>query len=178
MEIFIVGMILIALFHFIYDGILLPSIHLDLRFRLFALRDELRDLKMQYRDSIDDEVYQIIQSSINNAVNILPQINVSMLIKTQKLVEIDKNLKEKIRKNDRKIEECAVKECKVIRQKSLRCLTYAFFANGGAWFLYLIPIFYTLFVVKKLTLTMKELIVIPENDINKKLLKDVGAVLA
>ena len=63
--------------HFIYESIILPSIRLSLRFKLFALRDQLRRMVMQ--GTASDEVFRIQQSSINNAINMLSWADQAMI---------------------------------------------------------------------------------------------------
>jgi hypothetical protein len=50
----IVILISLAALHFVYESILAPSLRLSLRFTLFALRDEVRQLKIDCASSLSD----------------------------------------------------------------------------------------------------------------------------
>lgn len=70
-------MFFLALVHFIYESILAPSWRLRLRFRLFALRDELRALKGECRGLLDDEHFAYLQDSINTMIAMLHRYDVA-----------------------------------------------------------------------------------------------------
>ena len=61
----ILVLLALAVFHFVYESILAPSLRLSLRFRLFALRDEARQLKIECVDSLNDAHCVFLQASIN-----------------------------------------------------------------------------------------------------------------
>jgi hypothetical protein len=46
----------LTVFHFVYESILAPSFRLSLRFRLFVLGDEVRKLKIECAESLNDEL--------------------------------------------------------------------------------------------------------------------------
>jgi len=56
MEIAIIVLAGLAVYHFVYEGILAPSFRLKLRFELFELRDELRKLKISHAEDLRDEI--------------------------------------------------------------------------------------------------------------------------
>jgi hypothetical protein len=66
-------LMILAVAHFIYNGIILPMIRFSLRVHLFKLRDQLRNLKIRYDVEISDEVFNLVQASINNTTKLLPQ---------------------------------------------------------------------------------------------------------
>ncbi len=65
----------LAIIHFIYEGIIAPSMRLHYRYRLFTLRDELRFLKATHKDELPDEVFILLQNILNNSITLLHRVN-------------------------------------------------------------------------------------------------------
>lgn len=62
-----------AIYHFVYESIIAPNVRLELRFELFKLRDELRNIKLNRELSKEDnEVFSILDETICVAINRLP----------------------------------------------------------------------------------------------------------
>jgi hypothetical protein len=55
MTIAIIVLMALAVFHFVYESIWAPSFRLSLRFRLFVMRDEVRQLKIECAETLGDE---------------------------------------------------------------------------------------------------------------------------
>src|SRR5262245_60473492 len=83
------AMLLLALFHFIYESILAPSLRLSLRHNLFGLRDELRRLKVQYGDAFDDTHFLYLQGSINTMIAMIPRYDLATLYYAQRAYKRD-----------------------------------------------------------------------------------------
>jgi hypothetical protein len=64
----ILYLIALAALHFVYESILAPSFRLSLRFKLFVLRDEVRQLKIDCASSLNDRHFDFLQDSINNLI--------------------------------------------------------------------------------------------------------------
>ncbi len=68
----------LAILHFIYEGIILPSIRLNLRYKLFVLRDELRSLRHEvaivvgFFQKIFSLVKDIVSLSENDLHKLMP----------------------------------------------------------------------------------------------------------
>jgi hypothetical protein len=72
----IIVLLALAVFHFVHESILAPSFRLSLRFRLFVLRDEVRQLKIECAESLNDEHFVFLQDSINGLISIRYGISV------------------------------------------------------------------------------------------------------
>lgn len=164
-------LLLLALFHYIYESALLPSIRLNYRYRLFSLRDELRRLKFENRDLIDDRLYNYLQTSVNVTVNILHRIDLGMVLKTHKRYEEDKEFHQRIERRrkliDDLLQKCEVSEIVEVRKKYLRTLEYVFFANTGALYIYLVPIAILLACLDKLKSFIKDVSTIREREVDE-----------
>jgi hypothetical protein len=77
MTILLSVMMLLTLAHFIYESIVAPSLRLKIRYDLFALRDELRFLKIKRGSSLDDKHYVYLQDSINTMISHLARYDIA-----------------------------------------------------------------------------------------------------
>lgn len=163
MNYFIEAVIFLALWHFVYDGIILPSLRLMLRSRLFKIRDKLRMHKIKSGSRINVSAFNIVHSGINNLINRLPYLD--WKIKRDIAQEIERNpeLLHKLNKRIEAINSCEDEELKKIFKKANSVVRLAFAANAGAWFIYLIPVVILYASIKKLTFIAKEFIVLPES---------------
>lgn len=135
----IIGGVL-AMLHFIYEGIVMPSIRLSIRHRFFALRDQLRDLKFEHGDDIGDYVFNMIDEGLSNNISNLHNINFYVIGKINNHIDADESLRSFIVGRMKLIEDCKVDEVKKITSKSRQYLLNAALVNSGAWFVYLLPI--------------------------------------
>jgi hypothetical protein len=76
----IVILLALAVFHFAYEAILAPSLRLSLRFRLFVLRDEVRRLKIECLESLNDNHFVFLQGSINGLISMLHRVDMALLV--------------------------------------------------------------------------------------------------
>lgn len=169
MNCFAIGILVFAFFaiiHVMYDRILLPSIRMHFRFKLFALRDDLRMKKLVHGNSITDELYASMEGSINNAIKLLPVINVHMMVTSQEKLASNEELKELIERRRKLLEECPVEEIRSIRANLLRETALIFAFNSGMWFMYLLPVGIAMVFLGRLKLAIKKLIYMPAPEID------------
>jgi hypothetical protein len=132
-------LIITAIFHFTYEGIILPSLRLKLRYQLFGLRDKLRRLKLSEGDKINAEIYHLIQNGIHTTINLLPFATVSLLSKTIDEIRSNADLREKVRERSALIENCQIDELKSIFSDSKDIMAKAFVINSAPLIIYFIP---------------------------------------
>jgi hypothetical protein len=141
---------LLSVYHFIYDSILLPSLRLDLRYRLFVNRDKLVKLKILHNDKISDDIFNSLYSSINGALNRLPYLSVSLYLDAKKEFESNEQLRNKVEKRIQLINSCPIEEIRKISNATSNITFFAFALNTGSWILYLLPILILVYVVKQI----------------------------
>jgi len=159
-------LVALSLFSYIYDGIILPSIRMNLRFELFKLRDEVRTVSLEHKKEIDREVH-LLQDNINIAVNLLHQLNVDFLFKAQRVFEENRSLQKKVSERVTLIEECSVEDIRRIKKRVTKVVRYAFFANSGSLFLFLLPAIITFALMSQLKYLIKEIVSTPEHEMIK-----------
>lgn len=129
-----------VVFHFIYEGILAPSLRFELRMQLFKTRDEIRYLKLQYPEEFDGELYDFIQDGLNKQLKLLPNINIVGLVHAFQRVKNNPELEQAYRALEAKVNECSVDGVKQLYEEGMpRIFGLAFIANSGGWIVYAIP---------------------------------------
>ena len=161
MSTFIIVIAIFAIMHSIYDGIVLPSIRMHLRNRLFILRDEIRKVRGSGLKGQDEKAFWLVHDGINNLLNKLSFLTVERKAKIERAYNTDTELQKKINSRIEIIENCDNEELKNIFHKSNDIIEKAFIANAGGWFIYLVPIALLFLSIKKLSLLASELIVTP-----------------
>jgi hypothetical protein len=140
MEILIFTLCFIAAYHFIYEGILAPSFRLELRFELFRLRDEVRQLKIESSDALLDKHFNYLQDSINALISFLYKFDFATLLLAEAESRRNPAFKKRVEERARILDDCNIQRARDIRKKSLVIAAKALVINSGACILYLIPI--------------------------------------
>ena len=136
----IASVLLLAVFHFVYESIIAPSMRLELKHRLFALRDRLRRLKLAARDDLDDRHFHYLQDSINGLIRALDHLDLALLHRLRSARLHDATLTSRVDSRSRILDECRIPEAVEIRGKTFRIAIEALAVNSGAWIVYLVPL--------------------------------------
>jgi len=140
----------LAAYHFIYEGIVAPSLRIKFRNKLFYLRDALRMLKIERSGALNDSVFNEMQEAINHALNLQHKITILGIISYVIHLEKDPALKASVQRRLNNIEKCDIHEFKVIDTTLSTIFFKITLVNSGAWALYVIPLFMTLFVIGRI----------------------------
>jgi hypothetical protein len=135
---------IVAMCHFIYESILAPSFRLRLRFKLFELRDELRNLKIDCQGSLDNKHFNFLQDSINSLIFVLFRVDMSLFISAQNSYQNDKEFRRNADERANILDDCQIAAAREIRRKSLWVLLLALIVNSGMLVVLSLPV--TLFV--------------------------------
>ena len=158
MEYVLFSIFILAFYHFIYESILLPSFRLNIRFRLFKLRDELRNLKIEDHD-IDEFMYDHLEVSINDKIRLLHTFS--------KDLKNNKSLAKKVSELTKRLEECQSEKMQRIRYKIMKYTTLALAVNSGGWFIYMIPIILGILLWNSIKALIKSTVFIPQKQIKQ-----------
>jgi hypothetical protein len=161
MATWIIILIGLALIHFVYEGILLPSIRLGLRDRLFHLRDELRALKIRQPEKFDGAAFDIVHDGINNYLNRLPQLTISFQNQFRRFFDANESFREQLKARRQIVDASPNEELKQIVKRADAVLQEALIANSAAWFVYLIPIIVFAVTLHATTSQVKALLSVP-----------------
>lgn len=163
--------ILLIIVHFVYDKIILPSVHLNLKNELFALRDEIRGLMIKEGYDETDEAFIFVHDGINASISRLVDVNLIYLIRFSMDLGEDKDLKREINERINQIHQSDSQQLLSIFQRANSVVEKAFVANIGAWLFYLIPLAVLALILKKLHQLAMELLVVPQGYIGSVVCK-------
>jgi hypothetical protein len=128
----IVILIALAALHFVYESILAPSFRLSLRFRLFILRDEVRQLKIDCADSLSDNHFDFLQDSINNLITNLNRFDMATFLGVELESKKDPSFLKSAQERSRMLDDCSIPRAREIRRQSFRIISAAIVINSGA----------------------------------------------
>lgn len=156
----VIAVILIVSFHFIYDGIILPSIRLHFRNELFSLRDKLRSIEINGGVTKEDEIsFSIVESSVNNSIKKLHAFNFVNLNKASKIEGIQEKATERLKV----ISNSKNKEILNIFSQASEVTFHVFIANMGGWAIYILPIALLFRYLNKVREFIKEALLLPSS---------------
>ena len=168
----IVLFLILTIFHFLYEGIIAPSIRLKLKYNLFAIRDQLRALLREPRVSqFSEDVYSHLQSSINNLIKFLPVIDILSIAKAEQKFNEDETLRQEVMRVTRMLEDCKSPDVQEIRSRIRRIFAMAIFVNNGMLMFYSFPIVIlsasAKAFFKKIVSAIQELLYMPESEFGR-----------
>jgi len=165
MAICIIVLAIAAGFHFVYEATLAPSFRQKIRFKLFALRDELRRLKLEQNEELSDDAFRYLEESLNNLLDLLGELSFPMVWEAMEAIVKDKGLQQRIERRRRVLEECSLEAVKRIRRECNELGQFAIVANHGAWMALIIPVLIMIGIAKKVTEWLTTLVLVPEKEI-------------
>lgn len=139
-----------AVWHWVWENIVLPERRHRGRFRLLEMRDEIRDL--MYANSGDAALMQaaeILDVRISNMVAYQRLISFSAMRRIKKDLESNPELRNKVERRIKIVNDC---EHEVIRKIDDDLVTEtlgAVMSNSGAWGIYLVPLLFGFMAINK-----------------------------
>ena len=130
----------LTFFHLILESTILPTFRNEIKYGLFAQRDQLRRLRLKYGDELSDAVYSDIQHSINVLVNILPLLDRSTIDRVNKDLKTNPELEKKVNERVELLNSCKIEEVKDINQKITNYAFTAILVNSISFSIYLTPL--------------------------------------
>ena len=147
-----------AIYHFVYESIIAPNVRLELRFELFKLRDELRNIKLNRELSKEDnEVFSILDETICVAINRLPFFNFSSNYDANKEFENNKSFKDRVLKKASLIDNTTIDDFKKINEKVMKTTFKAFLVNTGGFIFMIMPFLILLIILSIFSSSIKKL---------------------
>jgi hypothetical protein len=161
------ALILLSIVHFAYESIIAPSLRLSLRYKLFALRDEVRELKMVYGSSLADRHFHYVQDSLNALLSVLYRFDLAALMALEHELKHNTELRKRVEVRAVGLDDCAIAEVKLIREKTFRIAVQALIVNNGFWAVCAVPVLAASWGVAKLKRLIRESVSLSESDIQR-----------
>lgn len=164
MKTLILLILFVATFHFVYEGIVAPSLRLKLRNKLFALRDELRNLKVEGLERADEEAFWLVHEGINAYINRLPHLTVYGRHKAMAAYREDAELRARVEKRVEVLTNCKNGSITDVLERVTLVVEEAFIVNMGGTFIYIVPAAMLIATLGSLKALAKSLVLTPEKD--------------
>lgn len=156
MYLLITVLLILAVAHLTYESIVLPTIRLANRYKLFALRDRLRYLTHQHNNKISDQVFEIVDSSINNTLTLLPHFTVSVYLASFKKFSEKSDLTKKSEARMNTVNNCEIEEVRQIANKASSYLFQTLIYNSLALLILSAPIVIIIEIIRSLFREIKK----------------------
>ncbi len=138
-ELLIVAVLVVTIWHYVYEGAIVPAIRIDLRYKMFALRDRLRKAKESAGSEFNDELFSFIDGAISARIRHLPFLNLWIAYFINKEVHKNSELNAAVFRRWEEIGKCPVQEVKNIDRLMARYHLFALLTNSGGWLIFLLP---------------------------------------
>ena len=159
MEYVLFVLTLIAFVHFVYEGIVAPSLRMECRNQLFTQRDALRRLRIERHPESEKAAYEIIHGSINAYLTALSGVTLHYMWRLRRGIRTHKWEKE-TESRLHALQECGP-ELEIIGEEFGRILNRAFLVNSLAWAFYIVPVAAVCFALHLTTRAMTTIIAVP-----------------
>lgn len=138
MDVLIIVFVVMAIFHFIYESVILPSLLLNLKYKFEKLKDELIMMVIEDKDKVSPSDFNYVMFNLDANSNNLKNINFLNMFKVSKFVKANPNYKDE---NDlMTIDDVENKDVKALHSKSIKLCVKAVLYNSGMLIIYLFPI--------------------------------------
>lgn len=154
-------------FHFVYEGIIAPSLQRTLRNSLFSIRDELRSLKIDGLSEVDEKAFWLVHEGVNSYINRLPYLTILGRRAASKAYRNDANLRARVEKRIEILNSCKNEDINRILKKASIVVKNAFIVNMGGTFVYIVPVAFLVTTLKSLKVLAKSLVLTPEKDTSR-----------
>ena len=166
----------LALLHWLYYGLIAPTLQRRLRYLIFAERDRLRRLRLEHgEDDLSIRVYRYLQDYANTALKLLPDITFATLHAANQRLENDAEFRDRVKHRVAILDSCKLEEIGELRKRIAVQVAGGVLVNSGGLLLYLIPIVLVLVYHKKLMKTASDLTVGSVEDLDKIIYDDTAA---
>jgi hypothetical protein len=146
MAVLILIVLSLAIVHFVYEGMILPTIRLHFRYRLFALRDRLRHLKTKEDNKLDADSYRYLQEALNVMIAFLYRFDLRAAFEANSWFRKHPDLQKKAEARITALNNCNNLEFKKIMRDSFVISCWVLSLNS-AGFLCLLSVPITIFVI-------------------------------
>jgi hypothetical protein len=104
---------------------------LSIRYKLFTLRDELRSLKIECGDSLEDKHYAYLQDSLNTIIAHLPRYDMATLGYAEHVYNNDPEFRRRVDERSHVLDDCGIPRARSIRSRNVRLAAKAILINSG-----------------------------------------------
>lgn len=144
--------------HFIYERILLPSVRLHYRNKLFELRDIVRNQIISNDSKEEVQAAELVHEALNNAINRLHLMTLPNRVRAQRRLSANPEIQARIRREVELFKKYRDGSLVVTIQESAKILDKVLFFNSLMLIVYTLPIMLTIWSVAKVLQTANQLL--------------------
>jgi hypothetical protein len=162
MSTFLIVLAWLAIFHFVYEGIIAPAARIRLRNQLFVTRDQLRQAKIDGVAEGDEEVFWQVHDGVNFFLSRLPHLTVTTQVSATEAYRRDAKLAAVVDERIARVAKCQDARLTGARDKTVAVMLEAYVCNSGGWTVYVLPVALFFVAYSKLKRLVTSLILTPE----------------
>jgi hypothetical protein len=166
MSVLILVMLGLAVFHFVYEGIVLPSYRMKLRHDAFELRDELRTLVLDGRIDRNDLAFEVVETGLNNLARRVHMLSFNVHRQMRRMYTEDETFRRRVDARHEALKSSSNEDLRRIVIKADRIFERAFVANAGGWFV-LAPVVFCLAGLFSVSWLVMRLLAAPSQALEK-----------
>ncbi|MEO7796391.1 MAG: hypothetical protein ABIY47_01555 [Opitutaceae bacterium] len=163
----IIALGFLAAWHFVYEGILAPSYRLKIRFKLFALRDRLRTLRMENPAQCGLVAFEILDESICWQMEHQHELTMPLVRASNKRYYSDPEFAKQVNERVAELNECRLNEYIEIRRGAGELFQDAAYSNSGGWLIFAVPTAFTFVFASKMAEVSGRLLGAPKSELNR-----------
>jgi uncharacterized protein YfiM (DUF2279 family) len=156
-----------AVVHFAYEAIVLPSIRAGRRYKLFALRDRLRKLKFASGIAINDEAFNALDSSLSWQLENQHRLTFSMISLAKRAYVEDEDFRREVDRNGKFMESCQLQEFLAIRREAAEHMVGTIAWNCGGVLGYFLPPISVYLSMHHIMRTVVKVVALPERNLER-----------
>lgn len=132
----------LALFHWAYESAIAPSWRLGLRYKLFSLRDDLRNFSAETGVQLNYGAIDALEESINSTIQHMREINFGFFLSFNNRYKADESFKKRVDHRFALVNGYEDPEFRLILKRYAYIYREVNVANSGGWVVYLLPLVY------------------------------------
>ena len=127
----IVTLIGYAVVQYVYGFFIAPALRTSNRYKVFALRDEIRRIQFERTAKIDPSTLAAIERYLNTVLGLADHISISHIARMKRLLESNPTIRRRIDKEWKTLDDCENKDVRRIVSEMRRLTVRSFFINSA-----------------------------------------------
>lgn len=148
----------LAILHFIYERIVLPSVRLHYRNELFKIRDTVRNEMISGVEGKDVEIAKLVHDGLNNTINRLHYLTLGNKVRAQMKFENNESMRNHVKKHVDLMMSSENETLKTALNDTVCVMDKVLLFNNLFFFIYMLPIVAVVLVVSSVVSAVKTVV--------------------
>ncbi len=155
----------LALCHWAYESAIAPSLRLGARYKLFSVRNELRNLAAMRGVQLNHGAINLLETIINSAIERMHDYDFAFIVAVNRRAKSDESFRLRMEHRVAVIKEYQDPDFVRLLERYETIFKEVTLINVGGWFLYVVPIGLAAICWGALRKIFLYVSVVPENDV-------------